>query len=66
MSSFRPSNTPAPDAQERDHINGAKLKIDREFVTRVDERTDSQAICAAEPADAPATCQGTRPVCRRR
>jgi chemotaxis protein MotB len=25
------SNTPSPDAQEREHINGAKLKIDREF-----------------------------------
>jgi len=25
------SNTPSPDAQERDHVNGAKLKIDREF-----------------------------------
>jgi chemotaxis protein MotB len=25
------SNTPSPDAQERDRINGAKLKIDREF-----------------------------------
>jgi chemotaxis protein MotB len=25
------SNTPTPEAQERDHINGAKLKIDREF-----------------------------------
>ena len=25
------SNTPTPDAQEREHINGAKLKIDREF-----------------------------------
>jgi chemotaxis protein MotB len=25
------SNTPSPDAQEREHISGAKLKIDREF-----------------------------------
>jgi chemotaxis protein MotB len=25
------SNTPSPDAQEREHIDGAKLKIDREF-----------------------------------
>jgi chemotaxis protein MotB len=25
------SNTPSPDTQEREHINGAKLKIDREF-----------------------------------
>jgi chemotaxis protein MotB len=25
------SNTPSPDVQEREHINGAKLKIDREF-----------------------------------
>src|SRR6267378_908665 len=25
------SNTPSPDDKERDHINGAKLKIDREF-----------------------------------
>src|SRR5215813_6758226 len=25
------SNTPSPDAQERDRINGAKLKVDREF-----------------------------------
>jgi chemotaxis protein MotB len=25
------SNTPTPDTQEREHVNGAKLKIDREF-----------------------------------
>jgi chemotaxis protein MotB len=25
------SNTPSPDVQEREHVNGAKLKIDREF-----------------------------------
>jgi chemotaxis protein MotB len=25
------SNTPTPDEQEREHINGAKLKVDREF-----------------------------------
>src|SRR5215510_11646499 len=25
------SNTPTPDQQERDRINGAKLKVDREF-----------------------------------